>query len=50
MIAPARRSTLPAEARLERIPQFAGAVFEKSVVDMEGMPMPLAITLTFFPL
>jgi GTP-binding protein len=36
--APVRRPPLPAEARLERIPQFAGAVFEKSVVDREGLP------------
>ena len=36
--ATAPKSPLPAEARLERIPQFAGAFFEKSVVDMEGLP------------
>ena len=38
MNAPIPRPPLSAEARLERIPQFAGAVFEKSVVDVEGMP------------
>lgn len=47
MIAATRRSTLPEEARLERIPQFAGAIFEKSVVDMEGMPMPTGPEIAF---
>ena len=38
MKATAPKPPLPAEARLERIPQFAGAFFEKSVVDMDGLP------------
>jgi GTP-binding protein len=38
MKATAPKPPLPSEARLERIPQFAGAFFEKSVVDMEGLP------------
>ncbi len=38
MKAPVLKPTLAVEARLERIPQFAGAFFDKSVVDMEGLP------------
>ncbi len=47
MKAPALKSTLPVEARLERIPQFAGAVFEKSVVEMEGCPVETGPEIAF---
>ena len=47
MKAPAPKTTLPVEARLERIPQFAGAVFEKSVVDMEGCPTETGPEIAF---
>ena len=44
---PVRKAPLPAEARLERIPQFAGAVFEKSVVDIEGLPLVTGPEIAF---
>jgi GTP-binding protein len=47
MNAPVRKAPLPAEVRLERIPQFAGAVFEKSVVDAEGLPVPTGPEIAF---
>jgi len=45
--APPKRTPLAAEARLERIPQFAGATFEKSVVDREGLPSPSGPEIAF---
>lgn len=42
----AARTTQP-EKRIERIPQFAGATFEKSVVDREGLPVPTGPEIAF---
>jgi len=44
---PAAPRPKPTEARIDRIPQFAGATFEKSVVDREGLPVATGPEIAF---